>query len=164
MLGFGETRTDNQRSQEIINFARTKWVNCNLSETGRERERKKRELGSKSKVSTLDIEIKWTVRRLKVSNSKVFSSDLLEEKMSKHVLFSQSSDYLEEKMSRHILSSQSSDYLEEKMSRHILSSQSSDYLEEKMSRHILSSRSNHSPTENPVTSWQSAIVQVHQLI
>ena len=46
------------------------------SETGRERKRKKKSgLRRKLKVSTLDIQIKQS--GLKVSNSKVFSSDLL---------------------------------------------------------------------------------------
>ena len=66
-MPFGETGTANQRSLEILNFAR--YLISELSLVGNWQGEKKSGLSRKSKVSTLDIRIKWS--ELKVSNSKV---------------------------------------------------------------------------------------------
>ena len=66
-MPFGETGTANQRSLEILNFAR--YLISELSLVVNWQGEKKSGLSRKSKVSALDIRIKRS--ELKVSNSKV---------------------------------------------------------------------------------------------
>ena len=68
-MGFGETRTANQRSREICNFVRHLMSELLLVGNMAGREKKKSGLRRKLKVSILDIQIKR-------SGLKVFRSAL----------------------------------------------------------------------------------------